>query len=174
MYGWARGNLETKGTRKKETLALNGPCNAQIANLLKDLLDARIQLAIGVLVSCVCIEVLLHLGHAGVCFRTEAQLDLNQRFETGVEVRNTQIDQLWEFIEQLLIELFVCLLGHFRLSLGARKFGRVLVGLLDELLDFCSHGIVVEELVVSLLDALVDIREVGTEAGDGLQDGLPE
>jgi hypothetical protein len=28
--------------------------------------------------------------------------------------------------------------------------------------------------VVSLLDALVDIREVGTEAGDGLQDGLPE
>jgi hypothetical protein len=28
--------------------------------------------------------------------------------------------------------------------------------------------------VVSLLDALVDIREVGTEAGDWLQDGLPE
>lgn len=92
---------------KKETLALNGPCNAQIANLLKDLLDARIQLAIGVLVSCVRIEVLLHLGHAGVRFRTEAELDLDQRFETGVEVWNTQIDQLWEFIEQLLIELFV-------------------------------------------------------------------
>lgn len=64
--------------------------------------------------------------------------------------------------------------GNFRLSLGAWKFGRVLVGLLDELLDLCSHGIVVEELVVSLLDALVDIREVGTEAGDWLQDGLPE
>lgn len=168
MYGSGRGKVWKTKTRS------NRSGNAQIANLLKDLLYAGVQLAIGVLVSCIRIEVLLHLRHPGVCFGAEAQLNLDQRFEAGVEVRHPQVDQLWEFVEQLLVELLVCLLGHLRLSLGAWQFGRVLVGLLDQLLDLGSHRIVIEELVVSLLDALVDIGEVGTEAGDRLENGLPE
>lgn len=65
---------------------LNSPRNAQLANLAQHILHPRVQIATGVLISGRSVQVLLHLRHAAVGFRAEAQLDLDERFEGGVEV----------------------------------------------------------------------------------------
>jgi hypothetical protein len=75
-------------TRKKHPRAhsshLDSPRNTQLANLAQHILHPRVEIATGVLVASRGIEVLLHLRHAAVGFRAEAQLDLDERFECGV------------------------------------------------------------------------------------------
>ena len=135
-----------------QSTRLNGSADAKFTNLLEDLLNLVVQLALSVLFSGIRLEVLLNLCHTGVCFGAESELDLDEGFETRIEVGDTEIDELWEFAEELLIELFVSCLSHLGFLLSTRELGYVLVGLLDELLDLCSHGIVVEELMIALLD----------------------
>lgn len=113
----------------------------------------------------------MDLSHARVCLGTETQLNLDEGFKAGVEVGHAEVDELGEFGEKLLVQLLVGLLGHFGFALGTGQLCNILVRLLDEALDLGAHGIVVEEFVVAFLDALVDIGEVGAEAGDGVEDG---
>jgi hypothetical protein len=55
------------------------------------------------------------------------------------------------------------LLGDFGFSFSTGELRYILVRLFDEFLDPRTDGIVVEEFVVSLLDAFVDIGEVGAK-----------
>jgi hypothetical protein len=150
--------------------ASNRTGNTQIANLLQHLLDAIIQIALGVLVARLGIKILLDLRHARVCLCAEAQLNFDKGLEAGIEVRHAQVDELREFVEELLVQLLVGMLGHFSFALCARQLGHVLVGFLGELLDLGTHRVVVQELVVAFLDAFVYVGEVGAEAGDGVED----
>ena len=131
----------------------DGPDNAQLADLLQDLLDLVVQRALGILLARVGIEMLLNLRHAAVGLGAEFELDLDQSLEAWVEIGDAQIDELRELGRELLVELLVGGFGHLRLFLGTRELGGVLVGLLDEFLDLGTHGVVVEELVVTLLNA---------------------
>ncbi len=114
---------------------------------------------------------MLDLCHSAVRLCAKSELDLDQGFETGVEVRNTEVDELGKFGEKLFVELFVCLFSHFGFSLRPRQFGHILVWFLDQFLHLGAHGIVVKEFVVALLDAFVDVWKICAEAGDGFQDG---
>lgn len=172
---------KTKGsTERKHALnlmanrQLNSSRYAQVTNLLQHLLNPVIQLSMRVLVSCFGIEVLLYLSHAGICLGAEAELDLNKRLEAGIEVRHTQVDELWEFVEKLLVQLLVGLLGHFRLALGPWKLGGILVWLLDKPLDLGPHSVVIQQLVIPFLDTFVDVGEVGTESGYRIEDSCSE
>lgn len=159
--------LKTKTNNAK----LNSPSYAQIPNLLQHLLNPIIEVSPRVLISRLRIEVLLHLSHARVGLGAEPQLDLDEGLKAGVEVGHAEVDQLRKLGEELLVELLVGLLGDFGLALGARQLGGVLVGLLDELLHLGAHSVVVKEFVVALLDALVDVGEVGAKAGYRFEDG---
>lgn len=99
------------------------------------------------------VEELLHLRHSGVRFGAEAQLDLHQGLEAGVEVRYAQIDELRQFGEELLVECFVGGAGEIGFAFCARKFRGVLVGFFHELFDAGAGGVVIEELVVAFFDA---------------------
>lgn len=156
---------------KVEQMQLDSPGNTQIPNLLQHLLNPIIQVTPRILIPRLRIKVLLHLRHTRVRLRTEPELDLDQRLEAGIEVRNAQVDQLGEFGEELVVQLLVGLLGHFGFPLCAGQLGCVFVGFLDELLHLGAHGVVVEEFVVAFLDAFVYVGEVGAEAGDGVEDG---
>jgi hypothetical protein len=90
-------------------------------------------------------------------------LDFNQGFERRIQIRHAQVDELGKFCEELFVELFVCLLGDFGFSFSTGELRYILVRLFDEFLDSRTDGIVVEEFVVSLLDAFVDIGEVGAK-----------
>jgi hypothetical protein len=65
---------------------LNSPRNTQLANLAQHILHPRVEIATSILIARRSIEVLLHLRHAAVSFRAEAQLDFDERFESGVEI----------------------------------------------------------------------------------------
>jgi hypothetical protein len=65
---------------------LNSPRNTQLANLAQHVLHPCVEIATSILIARRSIEVLLHLRHAAVSFRAEAQLDFDERFECGVEV----------------------------------------------------------------------------------------
>ena len=58
------------------------------------------------------------------------------------------------------------------LAFRAREFCGIFVGFLDEFFDAGAGGVVVEEFVVAFFDAVVDVGEVGAEAGDGFEDGF--
>lgn len=147
---------------------LDCPRNTQIANLLQHLLNTIIQITTRILISRLSIKILLNLRHTRIRLCAKAQLNLDQGLETGIQIWHAQIDELGQFVEELLVELFVCLLCDFGFALCARKFCRVLVGFLDEALDFGAHGVVVEKFVVALFDAFVYVGEVGAETGDGV------
>lgn len=132
--------------------ASNSAADAQLTNLLQHLLNSAVKVALCILLASIRIEILLYLGHARVGFGTESQLDLDQGFETGIEVGNAEVDELREFGEKLLIQLLICSFGHLSLLLSARQLRYILVGLLDKFLDLGAHGIVVEQLVVTFLD----------------------
>jgi hypothetical protein len=149
---------------------LNGSGDGQVSDFGEDLFHAIVQVASGILISGLRIKILLDLSHATVRFGAESELDFDERFERRIEVWDAEIDELGEFGEELFVELLVGLLCHFGLSLCARQFGHVLVGLFYQLLDLGADGVVVEELVVAFLDAFVDVGEVGAEAGDGFED----
>ena len=134
-------------------LRLNSTADAKTTNLLQNGLDFGIQLTLSVLLAGICVKVLLDLSHAGVGLGAEAELDLYQSLEAGIEVGDTEVDELRELGEQLVVELLVRGLGQLGVLLSTGKLGDVLVRLLDELLDLGAHGVVVEELVVALLDA---------------------
>lgn len=144
----------------------NSPRNTQIPNLLQYLLNPVIQITPRILISRLRIQILLYLRHTRVSLCTKAQLDFNESFETRIKVGHTQIDELGQFIKQLFVELFVCLLSDFGFALGSGQFCSVLVGLFDETLYFGAHCVVVEEFVIALFDTFVDVWEVGAEAGD--------
>jgi hypothetical protein len=127
--------------------------DAQVPYLAQHLLHPGVQHALGVLLPRVRVEILLDLGHARVRLGAEAQLDLDEGLERGVEVRHAQVDELRQLGEQLLVERLVRLLCELRLALGARQLRGVLVRLLDQFLDAGSRGVVVEQLVITLLDA---------------------
>ena len=163
-----RQDLWQPKTRQRD---LYGAGNAQISYFLQDFFDLCIELALGVLVSCVGIEILLNLGHARVGLSAEPQLDLDQGLEAGVQVGHAQVDQLGQLGGQHLVELVVGGLCHLLVLLGARQLGHVLVGLVSQLLDLGTGAVIVEGLVVALGDAAVDVGEVGAEALDGVEDG---
>lgn len=106
-----------------------------------------------ILLSRIRIQELLHLRHPGVRLRAESQLDLHQRFKAWIEVGHTEIDELREFGEELLVECFVSGFGKIGLALGAGQLRGIFVGLFHELLHFGPRGVVVEEFVVTLFDA---------------------
>ena len=62
---------------------------------------------------------------------------------------------------------------HFGFAFGGGEFGNVLVGFLGELLDARTQAIVVGKFVLTFLDALVDVGEVGAEAGDWFKHTFP-
>jgi hypothetical protein len=93
----------------------NRPADTQLPNLLQHLLDPRIQLTLGVLFSCVGIEVLLDLRHATVRLGAEAELDLDEGLERRVKVGHAQVDELRQLGAQLFVELLVGCLGHLQL-----------------------------------------------------------
>lgn len=69
----------------------------------------------------------------------------------------------------MLVELFVSLLRDLSFSLGAGQFGNILVGFFDEFFDSRTNGIIVEELIVALFDALVNVGKVGTKSRNWLE-----
>jgi hypothetical protein len=129
----------------------------------------------------------LNLCHSRVRLSAEAQLNLDKRFEAGIEIGNTKIDELGEFAEELLVELLISCLGHICLLLSAGKFGNILVRLLNELLNLRAHRVVVEQFVITLFDTydlsalndstlsdlrtLIDVREVCAKSRDGFENG---
>lgn len=144
---------QTSITPKAKLANLDGATDAQLANLLKDLLNAGIQLALCILISGLGVQILLDLGHPAVGLGTESELDLDQGLEGRVEVRNAQVDKLGKLGAQLLVQLFVGGLRHILFFLGAGQLGDILVRLVDQALDFGAERIIVKELVASLLDA---------------------
>lgn len=160
--------------RGKNSVGLDCASDRQFSDLRKNLLHPVIQIAASILISGIRVEVLLNLSHSAVRFGAKPELDFDEGFKTGVQIRNAKIDKLGEFGEELFVELFVSLLGHFSFSLSAGKFGDILVWLFDQFLDFGAHRIVVKQFVVSFLDALVDVGEIGAEARDGFEDGRSE
>lgn len=145
--------------------------NAQVSYLLQHLFDLCIELALGILISCVGIQILLNLGHSRVGFGAKAQLDLHEGLETGVQVGYAQVDQLGQLGGEHLIQLVVCSLGHLFVLLGARQLGHILVGFVGQFLDLGAGSVVVEGFVIALRDAAIDVGEVGAEALDGIEDG---
>jgi len=107
----------------------NSTSDTELTNLLQDLLNSSVQIAIGILISSVRIQILLHLSHSRVSFCAESQLDLDESLKGGVEVRDAQFDELGQFVEELFVELFVGCAGHFCFLFGAGQFCDVLVGL---------------------------------------------
>ena len=148
--------LRVINNRPHHRLQLNRAADAQLPDLLQDLLDAGVEVALGVLVAGVGVEVLLDLGHAAVGLGAEAQLDLDEGLEAGVEVGDAQVDELRQLRAQLLVQLVVRRLGHVHLLLGPRQLRHVLVRLLCQLLDLGAQRVVVEQLVAALLNACVD------------------
>ena len=55
----------------------------------------------------------------------------------------------------MLVDLFVGDSGHLGVLFGAGQLGGVLVGLFDEFLDACAHGVVIEEFMVAFFNAYV-------------------
>lgn len=98
----------------------------------------------GVLLAGIGVEELLDLGHAGVGLGAEAELNLDQGLEAGVEVGDAQVDELGQFGEELLVECLVGGTGEFGFALGAGEFGRVFVRFFDQLFDARSRSVVVE------------------------------
>jgi len=131
----------------------NRPRNTQLPNLPQHPLHPRIQLPLRVHLSRIRIQKLLHLRHPTVRLGTEAQLDLHQRLEARIQIRNPQVNQLGQFAEELLVERFVGRARELGFALRAGEFGGVFVGFFDEFLDAGAGGVVVEEFVVAFLDA---------------------
>ena len=127
--------------------------DAELADLAEDLFDSAVEHALRVLLPRVGVEELLDLRHAAVGLGAEAQLDLDEGLEARVEVGHTQVDELRQFGEELLIERFVGRAGEFGVALGAGELGRVFVGLFDEFLDAGAGRVVVEEFVVAFFYA---------------------
>ena len=140
------------------------------------------------------IEELLHLRHPAIRLGTEPQLDLHQRLEARIQVRDAEVDELGQFGEELLVEGFIGGFGEFGFSLGAGQFGWVLVGFFDQLFHPRACRVVVEEFMVAFFDAyvwgdssagcrpsgdgetmkptFVYVGKIGAEAGDGFKHGL--
>ena len=98
-----------------------------------------------------------------VTFFRELALHPNHRLEAGVKVRNAQVEQLWQFCDELLvqhIEHFLCVVV-FLLGLSSRdasdiqhifhrheayswKLGGIVAGLVNELIHLAPSRIVVE------------------------------
>lgn len=119
-------------------------------------------MALGVLFPRIGVQELLHLRHAAVGLGAEPQLDLDQGFEARVQIGHAEIDELGQFVEELIVERFVggaCLFGF---AFGAGEFGGVFVGFFDQFLHPRPCGIVVEEFVVAFFYAY------GKEGGWGL------
>lgn len=110
-------------------------------------------MALGVLFARIGIQELLHLRHATVRLGAEPELDLDQGFEAGVEVGDTEIDELGQFGEELFVEGFVGGAGEFRVAFGPGQFGGVFVGFFDEFFDAGARGVVVEEFVIAFFYA---------------------
>lgn len=148
------------------------PRNAQLPYLPQHLLDLAVEMPLRILLPRVGIEELLHLRHPRIRLGAEAQLDLHQGLEAGVEVRHAQIDELRQLREELLVESFVGGAGEIGFPFRAGKFRGVLVGFLHQLLDAGTGGVVIEELVVAFFDACcqsIDVSRCGgmplSEAG---------
>ena len=152
----------------------NGARNTQTPDLLQHLLNPRVEAPACILLPRILIQILLHLRHARVRLGAEPQLNLDQGLEAGVEVRHAEVDELGDLLLELIVEGLVGGAGHLGLFLGARQLRHVLVRLLGQPLDFGAQAVVVRQLMLSLLHALVDVREVGAEAGYGLQDAFPK
>lgn len=149
---------------------LHRPRDTQIPNFLQHLLDPVIQRALSILLPNVLIQILLHLRHAAIRLRAEPQLNLDQRLEARIQIRHSQIDQLGDLGDELLVQGIVCGFRGRGFLLRAGQFGDVFVGLLDEPLYFCAQVVVVEGLVGAFFDAGVYVGEVGAEAGYGVED----
>ena len=131
----------------------HGSADTQFPYLLQDLFYPAVEVSLCVLISGVCIQVLLNLGHPAVRLGTEAQLNLDEGLETGVEVGDAEVDQLGQFAAQLLVELLIGGPCDVHLLFGAGQFRDILVGLLGQLLDPGPQSVVVEQFVTALLDA---------------------
>lgn len=131
---------------------LDSTTDAQLADLLQNLFDTSIEVALRILLPRLSIEVLLNLGHAAVSLGAEAQLDLDERLERGIEIGYTQVDELGQLGAELFVELLVSGLGHVLFLLGTRELSHILVGFVNKTLDFGAEGIVVKELVAAFLD----------------------
>lgn len=127
--------------------------NAQFSDFLQHLLNPGVEMTLRILISSISIKVLLDLSHPAVRFGTESELNLDKSLETGIQIRDTEVDKLREFGEELLVELLIGSLGHLGLLFCTRQLGDVFVGLFGELLDLGTHGIVVKEFVIALLNA---------------------
>lgn len=120
------------------------------------------------------IQELLNLRHAGVGFCAESELDFNEGFEARVQIWDAEVDELGQFGKELFVELFVSLFGHVGFSLCAGQFCNVLIRLFDQFLHLGAHGVIVKEFVVTFLDALVDVGEIGAEARDRFENGCAD
>ena len=145
---WAVGRVA-----QTNNASLNSASDTQLANLLQDLLNSSIQIAIGILISSVRIQVLLDLSHSRVSFGTEAQLDLDESLKGRIQVGNAEFDELGQFREELFVELVIGGACHFCFLFCAGQFGNVLVGLFGEAFHLGADAVVVEEFVVAFLDA---------------------
>ena len=128
-------------------------------------------MALGILLSRISIQKLLHLRHTAVRLGAEPQLDLDQGLEARVQIGYAQVDELGQLGEELLVEGFVGGAGEFGFALGARELGGVFVGFFDEFLDACAGGVVVEEFVVAFFYACGregegEVRELSHENVD--------
>ncbi len=110
-------------------------------------------MALRVLFPRIRIQKLLHLRHTAVRFGAESQLDLDQGFETRVEIGDPEVDELGELGEELFVEGFVGGAREFGVAFGPREFGRVFVGFFDQFFHSCPRGVVIEEFVVALFYA---------------------
>lgn len=115
---------------------LDSTTDAQLADLLQNLFDTSIEVALRILLPRLSIEVLLNLGHAAVSLGTEAQLDLDESLERGIEIGYTQVNELRQLGAELFVELLISGLGHVLLLLGTRELSHILVGFVNETLDF--------------------------------------
>jgi len=107
-------------------------------------------MALRVLLPRICIQKLLHLRHPRVGFRTEPELNLDEGLEARVKIGHTEIDELGQFGEELLVQCLIGSFGEVRLPLCARELRGVFIGLFDEFLHLSTGGVVIEELVIAL------------------------
>ena len=99
------------------------------------------------------VQKLLHLRHPRVGLRAEPELNLHQRLEARVQIRDAQVNELRELGEELFVECLVGAAREFGFAFGAGELRGVLVGFFDEFFHFGARGVVVEEFVVAFFNA---------------------
>lgn len=120
--------------------------DAELPHLLQCTFDLSIQCAIGILLSHTFCKEPLHTTKLLVAFLCELGLHLDHGLEARIEVWNAQVDELGQFLEQLLVERLEEQLRILQLLFGARELRWVVGWLVNEFVVPRAGCVVVEEL----------------------------